>query len=298
MYVLAHLSDPHIGPLPRPRLIDLAGKRLIGFANWQLRRRASHRLELLDVITEDVKTAAPDHIAVTGDLVNIALEHEFAPALAWLDRLGPPDRVTFVPGNHDAYARATADHAARFWELYMLGDADAVDASAGFPFLRRRGPVALIGLSTALPTLPFMATGRVGAAQLARFAAVLDRLKDEQAFRIVLIHHPPAGLRARHKRLIDAAALVQVLTQHGADLVLHGHDHRQSLHWLEGPNGRIPVVGVPSCSGSTGGKHDPAAYNLYRIGGKPGAWSCEAISRGLPPGRDNVEELKRQTLIG
>ena len=298
MYVLAHLSDPHIGPLPRPRLLDLAGKRLIGFANWQLRRRASHRLELLDVITEDVKTAAPDHIAVTGDLVNIALEHEFAPALAWLDRLGPPDRVTFVPGNHDAYARATADHAARFWELYMLGDADAVDASAGFPFLRRRGPVALIGLSTALPTLPFMATGRVGAAQLARFAAVLDRLKDEQAFRIVLIHHPPAGLRARHKRLIDAAALVQVLTQHGADLVLHGHDHRQSLHWLEGPNGRIPVVGVPSCSGSTGGKHDPAAYNLYRIVGKPGAWSCEAISRGLPPGRDNVEELKRQTLIG
>jgi 3',5'-cyclic AMP phosphodiesterase CpdA len=298
MFVLAHLSDPHIGPLPRPRLIDLAGKRLIGFANWQLRRRGRHRLELLDVITEDVKTTAPDHIAVTGDLVNIALEHEFAPALAWLDRLGPPDRVTFVPGNHDAYARATADHAARFWELYMLGDADAVDASAGFPFLRRRGPVALIGLSTALPTLPFMATGRVGAAQLARFAAVLDRLKDEQAFRIVLIHHPPAGLRARHKRLIDAAALVQVLTQHGADLVLHGHDHRQSLHWLEGPNGRIPVVGVPSCSGSTGGKHDPAAYNLYRIGGKPGAWSCEAISRGLPPGRDNVEELKRQTLIG
>jgi 3',5'-cyclic AMP phosphodiesterase CpdA len=297
MFVLAHLSDPHIGPLPRPRLIDLAGKRLLGFANWRLRRRACHRPEVLDAITADVKAAAPDHIAVTGDLINIALEQEFAPARAWLDRLGPPDRVTLVPGNHDAYVRATAHQAARIWDPYMRGDPDGMDG-AGFPFLRRRGPIALIALSTAQPTAPFMATGRIGARQLAQFTAILARLKGEETFRVVLIHHPPAGVRARHKRLVDAAAFVQVLKQHGADLVLHGHDHLHSLHWLEGSTGRITVVGVPSSSEAPHGRDDPAAYNLYRIDGKAGAWSCEAITRGHAPGREGVRELKRRMLIG
>ena len=297
MFVLAHLSDPHIGPLPRPRLSDLAGKRLLGFANWRLRRRACHRPEVLDLITADVTASAPDHIAVTGDLINIALDQEFAPARAWLDRLGPPERVTLVPGNHDTYVRATAHHAARIWDPYMRGDPEGMDG-AGYPFLRRRGPIALIALSTAQPTPPFMATGRVGARQLAQCAAILERLKGEEAFRVVLIHHPPAGVRARHKRLVDAAALVQVLEQHGADLLLHGHDHLHSLAWLEGPNGRIPVVGVPSSSESTQGRYDAAAYNLYRIEGKAGSWSCEAVTRGHGPRRDDIHELKRQVLIG
>src|SRR5262245_35694274 len=76
MFVLAHLSDPHVGPLPRPGLAALAGKRAFGFANWHLRRLGGHRPAALDAITEDVRSAMPDHIAVTGDLINIALEQE------------------------------------------------------------------------------------------------------------------------------------------------------------------------------------------------------------------------------
>jgi 3',5'-cyclic AMP phosphodiesterase CpdA len=298
MFVLAHLSDPHIGPLPRPRLVELAGKRLLGFASWQLHRRARHRLEVLNAITEDVEAAAPDHVAVTGDLINIALEHEYAAARVWLDRLGPPAHVTLVPGNHDAYVQATAHHAARIWDAYMRGDPDGMDGATGFPFLRRRGPIALIALSSAVPTLPFMATGRIGSGQLAQFAVLLERLKDEGVFRVVLVHHSPVGLRARHKRLVDAGALVQVLKQHGADLVLHGHDHVHSLAWLEGTNGRIPVVGVPSSSALAHRRDDPAAYNLYRIEGRPGAWRCQMTTRGQEAGRDGIHELKRQTLIG
>jgi 3',5'-cyclic AMP phosphodiesterase CpdA len=297
MFVLAHLSDPHVGPLPRPGLAALAGKRAFGFANWHLRRRRGDRPAALDAITEDVRSAMPDHIAVTGDLINIALEQEFASALAWLERLGPPDRVTLVPGNHDAYARATALRAAQVWDAYMRGDSDHGDA-ARFPFLRRRGPIALIGLSTALPTLPLMATGLIGPEQLTQLSALLERIGGEGLFRVVLIHHPPAGLRARHKRLVDAAALVEVLTQRGADLVLHGHDHLHSVNWLAAPHGRIPVVGVPSSSETRNTpKRHPAAYNLYRIEGAPGAWRCEAISRGLRA-EHGVRELRRETLIG
>ena len=62
---------------------------------------------MLDALVADMQAQRPDHIAVTGDLVNLALEAEFTPAQAWLESVGTPQRVTVVPGNHDAYVRAT-----------------------------------------------------------------------------------------------------------------------------------------------------------------------------------------------
>jgi 3',5'-cyclic AMP phosphodiesterase CpdA len=299
MFVLAHLSDPHLGPIPRPRLSELASKRALGFFNWQWRRHVVHRAEVLAAIVTDVKAAEPDHIAVTGDLVNIALEREFAPALAWLDRLGTSERVTLVPGNHDAYVRATARHAERCWNAYMRGDSAAAGPEfSPFPFVRRRGSLALVGVSTALPTAPLLATGRLGPAQMSQLAATLAQLKDEGTFRIVLIHHPPAGERAWHKRFTDAESFLRVLNEHGADLVVHGHDHVHSLNWLAGPSGRIPAIGVPSASAAPSADEDAAGYNLYRIEGRPGAWRCEMVSRGLRRGDDGIVELNRQVLIG
>jgi 3',5'-cyclic AMP phosphodiesterase CpdA len=296
MFVLAHLSDLHLGPLPVPRPAELAGKRILGFLNWHLRRHACHRTETYQAIVADMMAAKPDHIAVTGDLVNIALAQEFGPARAWLDRLGTPDRVTFVPGNHDIYVRATAQHAERTWGACMRGDDAKAQASCSFPFVRRRGPVAMIALSSALPTAPFLASGTLGAEQIARLAALLPALAD--AFRVVLIHHPPLGLRPRHKRLTDAKPFLDVLAAHGAELVLHGHDHRHALNWLEG-RGRIPVVGVPSASAPRAGREDdPAAYNLYRIEGGAGSWRCEMITRGLRDGSTEIVELGRRNLLG
>ena len=46
MFRLAHISDPHLGPLPKVGLGDLASKRAFGYFNWQRNRRrdmARHR---------------------------------------------------------------------------------------------------------------------------------------------------------------------------------------------------------------------------------------------------------------
>jgi 3',5'-cyclic AMP phosphodiesterase CpdA len=297
-FVLAHLSDAHLAPLPKPRLRDLVGKRAFGFVNWQRKRRLIHRADVLARVVDDLKASAPDHIAVTGDLVNLALASEFQPARAWLESLGSTQAVTLVPGNHDAYVRAAARFPQTHWGEYMRGDAGgASDGDAGFPFVRRRGPLALIGLTTAVPTLPLMATGALGAEQLRRLAETLDRLGHEDAFRVVLIHHPPRSTRARHfRRLLDGEALCNVLARHGADLLIHGHDHVHSLAWLDGPRGRIPAVGVPSASETPPGEHEPAGYNLYRIDGGPGVWRCEAISRSLTADGATVVEIRRKVL--
>jgi 3',5'-cyclic AMP phosphodiesterase CpdA len=278
-FVLAHLSDPHLAPLPRPRWHELAGKRALGHLNWTRNRHLVHRRPVLDALIADVKAQRPDHIAITGDIVNLALNAEFEPALAWLKTVGAPDDVTIVPGNHDAYARATRHHFARLFRDYLGGDHP--DEALPFPFVRRRGPLALVGVSTAVPSAPFMATGTIGAAQLRRLDALLTELRDAPVFRVMLIHHPLAAARAWHARLTDADAMLRLLRKHHVDLVAHGHDHRHALVWIEGPGGRIPVLGVPSASVGHGDHREPAAYNLYAISGANGHWHCEITTRSL-----------------
>src|SRR5262249_55092256 len=96
--------------------------------------------------------------------------------------------------------------------------------------------------------------------------------------------------------LIDSAELREVLRKLGAELVLHGHDHKASLVWLQGPRATIPCVGVPSASGALGLRYEPAGYNLYEIDGSPGAWRCTVISRGLTAEGSGVTEIARTEL--
>jgi 3',5'-cyclic AMP phosphodiesterase CpdA len=294
-FVLAHLSDPHLGPLPHPRAVELFGKRVTGFVNWRRRRMHIHRPEVLAQIVADLHRQGADHIAVTGDLVNLALPGEYAPARVWLDALGGPQNVTLVPGNHDAYVRRGVMEARIHWGDFMRGD--TAPEHGPFPFVRRRGPTALIGVTTSVPTLPFLATGRIGADQLERLGTILDEIGHEGLFRMVLIHHPPVSSRSHfHKRLTDASLFRQILARHGAELVIHGHNHRRQTVFLEGPQGRVPAVGVPSASEVPPGEHDPAGYNLYRIEGSAGAWRCELVARGF--GAHGVTELSRNVLVG
>jgi len=291
MFVLAQLTDLHMAL--RPRLSKLASKRVLGFINWQRKRKFVHRPEVLDAITRDVKEQAPDHIAVTGDLVNLSLPAEYRRARAWLDALGTPHDVTVIPGNHDVYVRAAVPLPAAYWGDYMRGD----DGSEGFPFVRRRANVALIALSSGVPTGPFMATGRLGQQQLSRFAQTLDATRG--VFRVVLIHHPPLTPPRRSlRRLVDAADLRGVLAEHGAELLIHGHDHERAVIWLDGPRGaKTPAVGAPSASARAPHGHENAGgYNIYRIDGDAAAWHCEMIARERGPD-GTVREIGRHTLF-
>ncbi|MEO1106258.1 MAG: metallophosphoesterase, partial [Pseudomonadota bacterium] len=194
---IAHLSDPHLGPLPRPPLAALLSKRAFGYANWVKNRRAALNPRILDALLEDLHDHEPDHICVTGDLVNIAMPHEYDTAAAFLTTLGQPDDVSCVPGNHDAYVPGGAGMAAKAWALNMSGD----DGLQRFPYLRRRGGIAIIGVSTAVATVPLSARGRVGQAQCEALRTALDRADD--AYKIGLIHHPPdRALASGHRGLV------------------------------------------------------------------------------------------------
>ena len=121
---------------------------------------ASCTTAVIDAIVADMKANAPDHIAVTGDLVNLALDREIELARLWLETLGDPHDVSVVPGNHDAYVPGALDRVCRAWGPWMSGDdAKAPVDRQSFPYLRVRGKVALIGATSARATAPFMANG-------------------------------------------------------------------------------------------------------------------------------------------
>ena len=297
---IAHLTDVHLGPIAgfTPRHWNL--KRALGYANWVRNRRSAYHRTVLDRIVADLAAQVPDHIAFTGDLTNIGLPQEHINALSWLESVGSPQRVSVIPGNHDIYSRLGADPGSARCAAYMASDAQgAAHASHGevFPFVRMVGQVALIGLNSAVQTPPLVASGRLGTRQLLHVAAVLERLARAGVFRLVLIHHPPLpGQAKRYRDLEDAAALETVLAGHGAELVIHGHNHHNMLAWCDtGAGGKLPVVGAPSASLGRPHKGEPLArYNLYRIAGPP--WTIELIGRGLERPGGPIVELERRML--
>lgn len=284
MFRLAHISDIHLGPLPRLTTRELATKRITGYVNWHRNRRKRLFANILDLLRDELKNVAPDHLAITGDLVNLGARAEIETVAGWLHETGSPDYVSVVPGNHDAYVPGAFKMLSERWRPFMLGDdrPASTEGSDLFPFLRQRGNTALIGVSTAHATPPFMANGLFDRLQALRLERILDQAAADRLFRVIMIHHPPVrGAAPWHKRLFGIGRFAEVLADHGAELVLHGHTHLDTLHWLPGKSGTVPVVGVPSASEGLGGHRPPSGYNMLTIDGNPGAWTCRLDRHGL-----------------
>lgn len=283
----AHFTDPHL-PLPPdgPGWTELMSKRLFGYLSWRRRRHRIHRPEVLAALLADIRAQGPDHLVCTGDLANISLPEEFERARIWLEATAAPQDLTLVPGNHDALVSVPWARGLGLWEPWMRGDPGTEPEGAPgegglFPSLRVRGAVAFIGLSSAVPTAPLLATGRVGRPQLQRLEALLREQGAAGRYRVVLLHHPLADgtVRAR-KALTDRAAVRAVLARAGAELVLHGHAHCARFAALPGPLGPIPSLTAPSASAVAHGRYDAARWSLIAVRRTPGGWRTAVTVRG------------------
>jgi 3',5'-cyclic AMP phosphodiesterase CpdA len=294
MFRLGHLSDVHLGPVPGLRLRDYASKRVVGYANWRRTRARSMTSDALDRLVADLRAQEPDHIAVTGDLTNIATREEFENARAWLEELGPPERVTAIPGNHDAYVPRAHHRFRRLWAPWMASDdAEFVD-EALFPFMRRKGHVALIGVSSAVATAPFMATGRVGEGQTERLCKLLDEARGEGLFRVILIHHPPKLVdpTSAWRKLTDGRRFRRAVERHGAELILHGHEHIRMMTAIKGAGNMVPVVGVPAGGAMVAGGPRAAGYAIHEIAEVNATYELTVIHRGIAKSGEIVETAR------
>ena len=231
-FTIAHITDPHLSPAPMPGFADLRLKRVMGFINWKRGRERRNDMALLKRLVADLRAQRPDHVAVTGDLVNIGMASEFQRAALWIETLGEAADVSFVPGNHDAYVRASMPLLETTFAPWATSDG-APESRATYPYLRVRGEIAIIGLSSAVPTGPLMATGKLGKPQREAFAELLRETGAKGLARVVLIHHPPiAGITPPLRGLSDASAFQRIVREFGAEAILHGHTHQQAVRSL------------------------------------------------------------------
>jgi 3',5'-cyclic AMP phosphodiesterase CpdA len=267
---VAHFSDPHLLDLGAARVSDFASSKVLaGSLNVLLNRARKHRVECFAALMDDLNAQELDHIVCTGDLVNLGLRPEFALAAGLLRRLRlGPEGVTLVPGNHDYYTAATIaeERFERAFGAYATGDGLE---RPEYPFLRLRPGLAVVGLRSAYPSPLGLADGRIGGTQIRAAEALLVRPEARARFRLVMIHHPPVVHRGWFGRnLRDRGALQEMLGRTGADLVVHGHDHRDERAAIPGPDATIPVIGVGSASYDDRRLDRAARYHVFEIEGR------------------------------
>lgn len=255
-FQFAHISDLHLPPLPAVTVSEVLNKRLLGWLSWHRKRRKRHRRAVVAALERLLREQRLDHICITGDVTNLGLAREFQAADQWLGRFTSPDALTFVPGNHDAYTAASVAAMAMHFGRWL---------PAGFPSVTRRNGITFIGVSSAVPTPPFAATGRVGRSQMQRLASILDDTDREPGHRVLTIHHPPReGIVSRRKALTDAAGLQRLLHDRPVDLVLHGHGHHAAQYQLPCAGGMIPVFGAGSATLSHGETARTGHFHVFR----------------------------------
>ncbi len=296
MFRLAHISDLHLHPLPDVRWHQLANKRLTGYLNWKFNRKDKSSNSAFAELITHLLSAGPDHVAITGDLVNLALPEEISRARTFLDQFFSPENCSVIGGNHDAYVPGSFKNCLKAWHPFMTGDSQAKPELQEFPYLRVRGNVAIIACNSAEATLPFMATGYFREQQAMRLSRILK--ETQGMFRVVLIHHPPLhDATKRHKRLIGTDRFQQTIATHGAELVLHGHTHLATSREIDGTEGKkVPVICVPAAGSSFGGHRPAGRYNLFEIEKKGNGWSVVWQAYGKKQPASAVELIEERLL--
>jgi 3',5'-cyclic AMP phosphodiesterase CpdA len=242
-------------------LRQLAGKRLIGLFSWFHKWKSEHRQSVLDALQAHLKEINPDHIVITGDITFTTLPAEVDAASDWISGLKKREQISVVPGNHDSYVPGALDYALSKWSCWMEDD----EGNTGFPYLHRRGPVDIVGLSSAVVTPPAVSLGRIGPDQLEKTEALLARIRGNGRPSLMLLHHPPQdGAASPRRALSDRKELQEVLARCPVDLVLHGHLHYPVRATLECPEGPIPVLGAASAS-TIGKRKSVAHYHVIEI---------------------------------
>ena len=274
---LAHCSDLHLLSHDGAGWLKLANKRWIGAANLMTNRSRHYHVAAFEQMIADLNAEGVEHVLCTGDVTNLALRQEFEFARAMFDQLAAGvQNVTVIPGNHDAYVAEGVGLFSEIFGAYHTTDpgfewpplvAADPDPDHAWPIVRIRGELALVGVTTSRATPWFTAYGRVGDPQLARLRQVLADPRLAGKTRVVAIHHPPAGKAAANKirGLRDYQEFAQVIGEVGADLIVHGHEHRDMVEAITGPSGPVPVRGIASGTYEHDKPHRTARYRVFEI---------------------------------
>jgi 3',5'-cyclic AMP phosphodiesterase CpdA len=227
--------------------------------------------EQIDAIEQTIQSERFDVVAISGDLTQRARAGEFQRAAVFIRDAAKVSRVITIPGNHDvAWWRAPLGirKKARVYENYRR----FIDPNLE-PVLQVEG-VTLVGINTAHGVTRRTLTwnlrdisiiGDVKKKQLEVARLIFEKAPPRDARVIVMHHNPVRGELSGRHGLKNTQKILGAFAEMGVDLVLCGHDHQESVHYIEHTRkGTVISTAGTISNRSRGGR--PSSVNFIEIG--------------------------------
>lgn len=226
------------------------------------------QIEAIEQIIHDQKF---DVVSISGDLTQRARSGEFQRAAAFIRDARKVSKVITVPGNHDVkWWRAPLGFGtkAQVYENYRR----FIDRNLE-PVLHVPG-ATFVGINTAHGVTRRTLTwnlrdisiiGDIHKHQLDKAQELFEQSPSTDARVIVMHHNPVRGELSQRHGLKNTQKILGALAEMGVDLVCCGHDHQESVHYIEHTRkGTVISTAGTVSNRSRGGR--PSSVNVIEIG--------------------------------
>jgi 3',5'-cyclic AMP phosphodiesterase CpdA len=227
--------------------------------------------EQIEAIEHIIHESRFDVVAISGDLTQRARAGEFQRAAAFIRDARKVSKVIAVPGNHDvAWWKAPLGFGdkAKVYENYRK----FIDRNLE-PVLHVPG-ATFVGINTAhgvtLRTLTWnlrdiSIIGDIRKKQVEKASELFAKSPAGDARVIVMHHNPVRGELSRRHGLKNTQKFLGAFAEMGVDLMCCGHDHQESVHFIEHTRkGTVISTAGTISNRSRGGR--PSSVNVVDVG--------------------------------
>ena len=226
--------------------------------------------EQIEAIEEIIQAEKFDVVAISGDLSQRARAGEFQRAAVFIRDAEKVSKVITIPGNHDvAWWRAPfgIGNKAKVYEWYRRFITPELE-----PVLRVPG-ATFVGINTSHGVTRRTLTwnlrdisiiGDIKKGQLTKAKEMFDQSPVSDGRAIVMHHNPVRGQLSGRHGLKNTQKILGAFAEMGVDLVLCGHDHQESVHYIEHTKkGTVISTAGTVSNRSRGGR--PSSVNIIFI---------------------------------
>ena len=229
--------------------------------------------EQIEAIEQIIQIKKYDVVAISGDLTQRARSGEFQRAAAFIRDAKKVSRVITVPGNHDvAWWKAPLgirDRQKIYGNYRKFIDRDLEPElhvpGATFVGINTSHGVTWRTLTWNLRDISII--GDIHKHQLAEAKDLFDKAAPRDARVIVMHHNPVRGELSQRHGLKNTQKILGAFAEMGVDLVCCGHDHQESVHYIEHTRkGTVISTAGTVSNRSRGGR--PSSVNVIDVGTK------------------------------
>ncbi len=228
------------------------------------------QIEAIERVIQDEKF---DVVAISGDLSQRARSGEFQRAAVFIRDAQKVSKVICVPGNHDVkWWRAPLGVGDRehIYDNYRAFISHDLEPVLGVPGAVFAGLNTSHGVTMRTLTLNLRDISIIGDLRGEQFDAAEESFKSANPgdARVIVMHHNPVkGELSQRHGLKNTKKILGRFAQMGVDLVLCGHDHQESVHYIEHTRkGTVISTAGTVSSRSRGGR--PSSVNVIAISDK------------------------------